>query len=152
MTGFILAMPHLGKRDVFISGEGRRTAIDFTGCLKHLSGLLPETRKIVLVMENLNTHCDASLYKAFAVEEARALCESFEFHFTPTHGSWLNMAEIEIGLLARGFLDRRIESAYRMRHEIEVYLEQKNAKPVPIKWQFTRKDTRIKLHSIYPAV
>lgn len=152
MTGFMLAMPHLGKRDVFISGEGRRTAIDFAHCLKHLSELLPEVQKIVLVMDNLNTHCEASLYKAFAPEEARALCERFEFHFTPTHGSWLNMAEIEIGLLARGCLDRRIESPCRMRQEVAAYLDQKNVKPVPIKWQFTHKNARIKLHSIYPAI
>ena len=152
VTGFMLAMPHLGKRDVYLSKTGRRTAIDFALCLKHLSGLLPEAQKIVLVMDNLNTHREASLYKAFAPEEARALCERFEFHFTPTHGSWLNMAEIEIGLLARGCLNRRIASHQKMREEVSAYLEEKNANPVPIKWQFTHQDARIKLHSIYPSI
>ena len=151
ITGFMLAMPHLGKRDVFFSADGRRTAVDFAHCLRHLSELHPGAQKIVLVMDNLNTHNEASLYKTFPPEEARALCERFEFHFTPTHGSWLNMAEIEIGLLARGCLDRRIESAQKMRREVAVYLTQKNANPVPIKWQFTHQDTRIKLHSIYPS-
>jgi len=150
-TGFMLAMPHLGLREVFISASARRTALDFAHCLDHLSTLLPDAEKIVLVMDNLNTHKEASLYEAFAPQKARALCERFEIHYTPKHGSWLNMAEIEIGLLVRGCLNRRIESADRMRSEIKAYLATKNEHPNPIRWQFTNKDARIKLHSIYPS-
>jgi hypothetical protein len=153
VTGFMLAMPHLGKRDVFIAQSGRRTSIDFAHSLDHLANhLLPDAQKIVLVMDNLNTHKEASLYKAFTPEKARALCERFEFHYTPTHGSWLNMAEIEIGLLVRACLDRRIESVGRMKSEVAAYLIAKNAEFTPIKWQFTNEDARIKLHSIYPSV
>lgn len=152
VTGFMLAMPHLGKRDVFISETGRRTAVDFATCLEHLSAMLPHAQRIVLVMDNLNTHTVASLYKAFTPEQARLLCERFEFHYTPAHGSWLNMAEIEIGLLTRACLDRRIESSEFMKKEIKAYLAHKNQNPVPIKWQFTNEAARIKLHSIYPAI
>ena len=91
-------------------------------CLEYLSGLLPDTQKIVLVMDNLNTHTEASLYKAFTPEKARHLCERFEFHYTPAHGSWLNMTEIEIGLLTKGCLDRRIESAELMKSQVKSYL------------------------------
>ena len=152
VTGFMLAMPHLGTRDVFISETGRRTAVDFALCLEHLAGLLPEAEKIVIVMDNLNTHNQASLYKAFPPEKARMLCERFEFHHTPAHGSWLNMAEIEIGLLVRGCLDRRIESPKRMVKEVAAYLTRKNGNPAPIRWQFKNEDARIKLHSIYPSL
>lgn len=151
-TGFMLAFPHLGRREVFFSETCRRTSVDFAHCLEKLAALFPEAQTIVLVMDNLNTHKEASLYKAFPPEKARALCERFEFHYTPTHGSWLNMAEIEIGLLARGCLDRRIESAHLLRREVAAYLRDKNAKPAPIKWQFTHKDARTKLHSIYPSL
>ena len=153
VSGFILAMPHLGGRDVFIGEDGRRTAKDFAACLDYLANeVLPEAHKIVLVMDNLNTHKEASLYETFPPEKARELCERFEFHYTPKHGSWLNMAEIEIGLLARGCLDRRIGSAKEFRREIGAYLERKNENPSPIKWQFTNKKARIKLKSLYPAV
>jgi hypothetical protein len=152
VTGFMLAMPHLGKRDVFISGTGRRTAVDFAQCLEHLAGLFPAAERIVVVMDNLNTHGAASLYKAFPPDKARGLCERLEFHHTPAHGSWLNMAEIEIGLLTRGCLDRRIATPGRMAGEVEAYLKRNNANPVPIKWQFRNEDARIKLHSIYPSI
>ncbi len=152
VTGFMLAMPHLGKRDVFISQPGRRTAVDFALCLEHLAGLFPAAEKIVVVMDNLNTHGAASLYKAFAPDKARGLCERFEFHHTPAHGSWLNMAEIEIGLLTRACLDRRIATPGRMVSEVMAYLARTNENPVPIKWQFRNEDARIKLHSIYPSV
>jgi len=105
-------MLHLGQRDVFISESGRQTSIDFAHCLDHLAhNLLPDAEQILLVMDNLNTHNAASLYKAFAPEKSEALCERFEFHYTPTHGSCLNMAEIEIGLLVRACLARRIDIA-----------------------------------------
>ena len=153
VSGFMLAMPHLGIRDVFIGEDGRRTALDFAACMDHLANtVLPDAEKIVVVMDNLNTHKEASFYEAFEPEKARVLCERFEFHYTPKHGSWLNMAEIEIGLLVRSCLDRRIESPDKLRTEVAAYLTRKNEKPVPIQWQFTNEKARIKLKSLYPSV
>ena len=152
ISGFILALPHLGARDVFVGEDGRRTAKDFAACLDYLSRALPEAEKIILVMDNLNTHKEASLDEAFPPEKARGLCERFEFHYTPKHGSWLNMAEIEIGLLVRGCLDRRIGSVKEFRREIAAYLDRKNENLKPIDWQFTNKKARVKLKSLYPAV
>lgn len=150
VTGFMIAQPHAGIRDVFFAESNRRTSKDFAYCLDYLSKSLPEAQKIVLVMDNLNTHKEASLYEAFGAEKARALCERFEMHYTPKHGSWLNMAEIEIGSLVRSCLDQRIESAEKIRTEVAAYIFRKNQNPVPMKWQFTNEDARIKLHSIYP--
>jgi len=153
VTGFMLAMPHLGCREVFVSEEGRRTARDFANCLDYLANtVLPEAPRIVLVIDNLNTHRAASLYETFPPEKARELCERFEFHYTPRHGSWLNMAEIEIGLLARTCLERRIGSREEFRSEIQAYLEWKNRDPRPIQWQFTNEQARLKLKSLYPSV
>ena len=153
VSGFIIAMPHMGKRDVFVGCDGRRTSLDFAACLDHLANnLFPDAEKIVLVMDNLNTHKEASLYEAFPPEKARALCERFEMHYTPKHGSWLNMAEIEIGLLVRSCLDRRIGSEQQLRREIAAYLDRKNEDSKPINWQFTNDKARIKLKSLYPSV
>lgn len=153
VSGFMIAMPHLGKRDVFVGSDGRRTAKDFAACLDHLANkVLPGAAKIVLVMDNLNTHKEASLYEAFPPEKARALCERFEMHYTPKHGSWLNMAEIEIGLLARTCLNRRIGSVGEFESEVSAYLERKNKHSKPINWQFTNENARIKLKSLYPSI
>jgi DDE superfamily endonuclease len=153
VSGFMIAMPHLGQRDVFVGDDGRRTSLDFAACLDHLANaLLPEANQIVLVMDNLNTHKEASLYEAFAPEKARALCERFEMHYTPKHGSWLNMAEIEIGLLSRTCLDRRIGSVEEFTGEVTAYLAKKNAESKPISWQFTNEKARIKLKSLYPTI
>lgn len=153
VSGFMIAMPHLGKRDVFVGQDGRRTSKDFAACLDHLANeVFPDARKIILVMDNLNTHKEASLYEAFAPEKARALCERFEMHYTPKHGSWLNMAEIEIGLLARTCLNRRIGSVDKFKSEVSAYLRHKNAEPKPINWQFTNEKARIKLRSLYPSI
>ena len=153
VSGFMIAMPHLGKRDVFVAGDGRRTSLDFAACLEHLANiLLPDAGKIVLVMDNLNTHKEASLYEAFPPEKARALCERFEMHWTPNHGSWLNMAEIEIGLLGRTCLDRRIGSVAEFTDEVKAYLARKNEESKVINWQFTNQKARIKLKSLYPTI
>ncbi len=153
VSGFMIAMPHLGKRDVFVGPDGRRTAKDFAACLDHLANnLLPEAAKIILVMDNLNTHKEASLYEAFPPEKARALCERFEIHYTPKHGSWLNMAEIEIGLLGRTCLGRRIGSVREFAKEVRAYLEWKNKHAKPINWQFTNEKARGKLKSLYPTI
>ena len=103
-------------------------------------------------MDNLNTHKEASLYEAFPPEKARALCERFEMHFTPKHGSWLNMAEIEIGLLGRTCLDRRIGSVVEFTDEVKAYLARKNEESKSINWQFTNEKARIKLKSLYPTI
>jgi DDE superfamily endonuclease len=109
---------------VFVGLDGRRTALDFSAYLDHIaSELLPEAAKIILVTDHLNTHKEASLYEAFPPQKARALCERFEIHYTPKHGSWLNMAEIEIGLLSRTCLDRRIGSTQEFKKEVTAYLE-----------------------------
>lgn len=153
VSGFMIALPHLGKRDVFVGADGRRTAKDFAACLDHLANkLLPNAAKIILVMDNLNTHKEASLYEAFPPEKARALCERFEIHYTPKHGSWLNMAEIEIGLLARTCLDRRIGSVAEFQKEVAAYLEWNNLNSKPINWQFTNEKARGKLKSLYPTI
>jgi phytoene dehydrogenase-like protein len=153
VSGFMIAMPHMAKRDVFLGKDGRRTALDFASCLDHVANhLFPDAEKIVLVMDNLNTHKEASLYEAFAPEKARALCERFEMHYTPKHGSWLNMAEIEIGLLGRTCLDRRIGSAEEFKTEVAAYLAWKNGEAKGIKWQFTNEKARIKLKSLYPTI
>ena len=104
------------------------------------------------IVANLNTYKEASLYEAFPPEKARALCERFEMHFTPKHGSWLNMAEIEIGLLSRTCLDRRIGSVGEFATEVKAYLEWKNKNSKAINWQFTNENARIKLKSLYPAI
>jgi hypothetical protein len=153
VCGFMIAMPHLGGRDVYIGEDGRRTAKDFAACLDYLANkVLPEADKIVLVMDNLNTHKEASLYQNLPPEKAREFCARFEFHYTPKQSSWLNMAEIEIGLLVRSCLDRRISSERKFRTEVSAYLERKNETPNPINWQFTNEKARIKLKSLYPSV
>jgi hypothetical protein len=107
--------------------------------------------KVVLVMDNLNTHKLASLYEAFPPERARRIAEKLEIHYTPKHGSWLNMAEIELSVLARQCLDRRIESAEELRREVEAWEEDRIERGVEVQWQFTTADARIKLLRLYPA-
>jgi hypothetical protein len=110
-----------------------------------------EAEEVVLVMDDLNTHKIASLYEAFPPERARRIAEKLEIHHTPKHGSWLNMAEIELSVLSRQCLDRRIESAEDLRREVEAWEEDRNERMVGIEWQFTTADARIKLHRLYPS-
>jgi len=105
----------------------------------------------VLVMDNLNTHKLASLSEAFPPEQARRIVEKLEIHHTPKHGSWLNMAEIELSVLARQCLDRRIESAEILRREVAAWEEDRNERMEEVKWQFTTADARIKLRRLYPT-
>lgn len=109
-----------------------------------------EAEKITLVMDNLNTHCGASLYKAFAPEKARELMDKLEFVFTPKHGSWLNMAECEFSVLARQCLDRRIPDMDKLSEEIEAWQSMRNENTKPVDWRFTTEDARIKLKHLYP--
>lgn len=150
--GYMLAMPHLGKREVFMSEAGTHNSQDFAHALKHLSEQLPEAKKIVLVMDNFTTHTQTAVYKTFPPDVARDLCERFEWHYTPAHGSWLNMAEIEIGKITRSCLKGRVSSQEEMRSSIRSYLDQENKSPRPIKWQFDNETARVKLRSLYPSI
>jgi len=153
VSAFMIAMPHLGRREVHIGGDGRRTALDYADAIEYLCDVVfPEASTIVLVQDNLNIHACASLYKRFPPEKARRLAEKLEIHYTPKHGSWLNMAEIEISLLARSALGKRIPGAAEFRETVRKNVERRNASPRPIRWQFTTKDARIKLHRIYPQI
>ena len=147
---FMISEPLLGWRAVHVTE--RRTAVDFAEVVRWLvEEVHEEAEKVVLVMDNLNTHKLASLYEAFPPERARRIAERLEIHHTPKHGSWLNMAEIELSVLARQCLDRRIESAEELRREVAAWEEGRNELGVEVKWQFTTADARIKLHRLYPA-
>lgn len=139
---FMISEPLLGQRTVHVTE--RRTAKDFAEVLRWLAEELhPEAEKIVLVMDNLNTHKLASLYEAFPPEQARRLAERLEIHHTPKHGSWLNMAEIELSVLSRQCLDQRLESQEKLRQEVKAWESERNEQQVEIKWQFTTADARI---------
>jgi hypothetical protein len=147
---FMISMPLLGWRAVQVTE--RRTAVDFAEVVRWLvEEVHEEAEKVVLVMDNLNTHKLASLYEAFPPERARRIAEKLEIHHTPKHGSWLNMAEIELSVLSRQCLDRRIESAGILRREVGAWEEDRNERMVEVKWQFTTADARIKLRRLYPS-
>jgi hypothetical protein len=148
---FMLFEPLSGRREVLVTKS--RTRRDFALCLQDLACThYPLAGKIILVMDNLNTHTLASLYTAFPPREARRLAERFEIHYTPKHGSWLNMAEIEIGILSRQCLARRIETIERMSDEVAAWVTQRNRKKSTVHWQFTAADARIKLQHLYPKL
>jgi hypothetical protein len=129
----------------------RRTAIDYAHALRDLSDThFPNAAKIVLVQDNLNTHAKASLYEAFPAPEARRLAERFEWHYTPKHGSWLNMAESELGVLSTQCLDRRIPDKQTLTREVAAWEENRNTLHAKANWQFTTADARIKLKRLYP--
>lgn len=131
----------------------RRTAVDFAEVLRELSDVhYPDAKKIVLVMDNLNTHKLASLYEAFAPAEARRLSERFEVHYTPKHGSWLDMAETELSVLARQCLNRRISNMDYLKREIQAWQQRRNQAESTVDWRFTTKDARIKLKRLYPSI
>ena len=148
---FMISEPLAGWRHVMVTE--RRTAKDFAEVLRWLAeDVYQEAEKIVLVMDNLNTHKLASLYEAFEPERARRMAERFEVHHTPKHGSWLNVAEIELSVLSRQCLDQRIESIDELLKELEPWSEEPNDRAVGVKWRFTTANARIKLRRLYPAV
>jgi hypothetical protein len=150
-TLFMVFMPLLGYRSVQVTQ--RRTAKDFAEVLRWLvEDVYAEAEKVVLVCDNLNTHKPASLYEAFPPEQARRIAEKLEWHYTPKHGSWLNMAEIELSVLSRQCLDRRIESAEEMGDEIGAWQDDRNDREVGVRWRFTTADARIKLRKLYPTI
>ena len=112
----------------------------------------PEAERITLVMDNLNTHAGASLYKAFPAPKARRLLNKLQFAYTPKHGSWLNMAESEFGVLARQCLNRRLPDIGAVAAETAAWVKRRNTHAAPAQWQFTTEDARIKLHGLYPSL
>ena len=148
---FMISEPLLGWRAVQVTE--RRTAKDFAEVVRWLAeDVHPEAEKLVLVMDNLNTHKPASLYEAFPAEQARRIVERLEIHYTPKHGSWLNVAEIELSVLTRQCLNRRIASMDELRKEVAAWEEDRNEKQVEVRWRFTTADARVKLHRLYPVV
>ncbi len=131
----------------------RRTMIDFAYCMRDLVDIhFPDAEKIILVMDNLNTHKLASLYLAFSPDEARRIIDKLEIHHTPKHGSWLNMAEIELSVLHRQCLTARIPDQTTLIFEVNAWLQQRNRQQSTVDWQFTTEDARIKLHRLYPTI
>jgi transposase len=131
----------------------RRTMIDWAQCMRALVDIhFPEAETIVVVMDNLNTHKLASLYEAFSPAEARRIAEKLEIHYTPKHGSWLNMAEIELSILSRQCLNRRVPDQPTLRHEISAWETQRNDAASTVNWRFTTADARIKLKRLYPTI
>ena len=148
---FIVCEPLAGWRHISVTQ--RRTKIDWANCIRELVDFhYPRAEQIVLVMDNLNTHTPAALYEAFAPAEARRLCQKLEIHYTPKHGSWLNMAEIELSVLSRQCLDRRIPDLEALAGEVGAWQAERNAAESSIDWRFTSADARIKLKHLYPEV
>ncbi len=147
---FMAVEPLAGQRNVRVTD--RRTRVDWAQFIRFLLlTVYPEAAVLVLVMDNLNTHNIASLYEAFEPELARALAARLEIHYTPKHGSWLNMAETELSILSRQCLDRRIESKEIMVQETTIWEQNRNELGASIDWQFTTADARIKLKRLYPS-
>jgi hypothetical protein len=148
---FMIFEPLAGWRHVEVTE--RRTAVDFAGVLRWLvEDVYAEADQVVLVTDNLNTHTPACLYEAFEPERARRIAEKLEWHYTPKHGSWLDMAEVELSVLARQCLDRRIDSAEELRREVRAWEGGRNERGVQVQWRFTTADARIKLRRLYPSV
>jgi DDE superfamily endonuclease len=148
---FMVFEPLLGWRAVQVTE--RRTAKDFAEVVRWLvAEVHAEAEKVVLVCDNLNTHKPASLYETFPAEQARRIAERIEWHYTPKHGSWLNMAEIELSVLQRQALGQRIESQQEMARITSAWEEDRNERGVEVKWRFTTADARIKLHKLYPSL
>jgi transposase len=146
---FMLFEPLAGKRHIEITDQRRR--VEWAEVMRIVSDeLYPEAEKIVVVLDNLNTHVGAAFYLAFEPQEARRLVERFELHYTPKHGSWLNMAEIELSALTRQCLDRRIPDKDTLMSEVKAWQDQRNSEVIKVHWQFTTADARTKLKSLYP--
>lgn len=148
---FMLFAPLEGWRRVVVTD--RHTAVDYAHVLKDLADIhFADARTIVLVQDNLNIHSRASLYEAFPPAEARRLVERFEWHYTPKHGSWLNLAESELGVLSSQCLDRRIPDKETLTDEISAWQADRNAHNNSADWHLTTQDARIKLNHLYPSI
>lgn len=148
---FAFVEPLGGKHHVSV--HEHRTAIDWAQEIQYLSDVMfPDAEKIILVMDNLNTHKVASLYKAFPPAEARRIIKRLEIHYTPKHGSWLNMAEIELNVITRQCLSRRIDTITRLKNELSAWETERNRDEAKIRWHFQTGDAREKLISLYPII
>ena len=148
---FMAIEPLAGKRTVQVTDQ--RTRIDWARFIQYLlMTVYPEAAILVLVMDNLNTHTIASLYEAFDPAMARALAVRLEIHYTPKHGSWLNMAETELSILSGQCLDRRMDNKEFMIREVAIWERDRNARQAKIDWQFTTAEARIKLKRLYPSI
>ena len=148
---FMIFEPLQGKR--FVQVTQKRRKVEWATVMKKVADeLYPHVEKIIVVLDNLNTHTPSAFYETFAPEEARRLAERFEFHFTPKHGSWLNMAEIELSALTRQCLDRRLPDIPTLTQEVQAWQQQRNDEVVKVLWQFQTKDARTKLKHLYPQI
>ncbi len=148
---FMISEPLAGQREVEVTD--RRTKKDYALCLRKIADeMYPDAEVVVLVQDNLNTHSPASLYEAFEPAEARRLMNRFEVHYTPKHGRWLDMAEIELGILGRQCLSRRIDNVNDLRRETKTCKTDRNAASTKVNWQFTTADARIRLRRLYPSI
>jgi hypothetical protein len=148
---FMMFAPLEGWRHVKVTD--RHTAVDYAHVLKDLADRhFAKAKTIVLVQDNLNIHSKASLYEAFPADEARRLVERFEWHYTPKHGSWLDLAESELGVLSRQCLDRRISDKQTLIDEIQAWQDERNANHATANWHFTTSNARIKLKHLYPSI
>jgi len=148
---FIFFAPLESWRHIKVTDQ--RTMIDFAHCMRDLVDIhFPTAEKIVLVMDNLNTHKFAALYQAFPPNEARRIIDKLEIHYTPKHGSWLNMAEIELSVLQRQCLKARIPNQSTLIQKVTAWQNGRNASEATVHWRFTTEDARIKLHRLYPSI
>ena len=148
---FLWVEPLTGRRHVQVTE--RRTKQDWARFIRDLVDVrYPEAERVVLVLDNLNTHVAAALYETFPPAEARRVLARLELHYTPVHGSWLNMAEIELSVLARQCLNRRIPDAETLAAEVAAWETRRNTRQTPIAWRFTTADARIKLRHLYPSL
>ncbi len=145
---FLFFQPLVGWRHVEVTAQ--RTKLDFARCMKALTDeYFPEAETVKVVMDNLNTHTPAALYEAYKPEEASRISKKLEFHYTPKHGSWLNMVEIEIAVLSGQCLDRRIPDQTTAKREVAAWEKERNKWRAMVNWRFTTKDARIKLNRLY---
>jgi hypothetical protein len=148
---FMICEPMVGWRRVEVTQQ--RTAIDYAHLLKTLvDSDYAQAEKLIVIQDNLNTHSPASLYKAFEPQEAQRILSRLEFCHTPKHGSWLNMAEIELSILSRQCLDRRIPDLETLKSEVDAWQDNRNHEETWIDWRFTTADARVKLHRLYPSI
>lgn len=146
---FMFFEPLAGKRHIKVTDQ--RTAVDFAEGMKFLvDELYPNAEEIIVILDNLNTHTKASLYKAFPAAEAKRIADRITLEYTPKHGSWLNMAELEFSVLSRQCLNRRIPDQESLIKEIEAWQQDRNQRAIITDWQFRVEDSRIKLKSLYP--
>jgi DDE superfamily endonuclease len=148
---FMFVEPLRGWRHVWVTEQRRK--VEWAGCMKQiLEVYYPKAKKVRVVCDNLNTHTGGALYQAFPAAVAKGLCDRLEFHPTPKHGSWLNMAETELSVLAGQCLDRRMDSAGFVTTEVAAWEEERNRLEAKVRWQFTMEDARVKLEKLYPVI